>query len=434
MTHSFHAYFHAVPAALLLLLVAGCGAPKPGEVEALAANGQESLRSGQWEDAYNQLKKAVRALPGNGFLQYDFAQAALRAGHAKEARRAFQTAADLLSGDAAVDALLGLARANADLQRWKDASDVLQRARDYASEARLPDILAALAGVEYRQGLGDAARKHLSDILLNSSPDHPAALYNLGCVFLYHYDDKPAALRAFNRYLRVAKPDPEADARLERHVAALAGVAEGASKAAAEHIRLSRATSSPAEALSLATLAVQEDPLGAEAYINYAERAQAAGNSEAARSAWLRLAHLDPTNPALAKAPAAFQIKSATPFLEKAAIAIGSGNLPAAKSQYIKALEIDPASYDAIRGLMGLLYAQGDTAGATKYAEHANMLRPNRPDVLFYLGCLYAADPARKADAIRAYRLYLQHGWKENPDNVAAVREWLESTEKGTSL
>ena len=79
---------------------------------------------------------------------------------------------------------------------------------------------------------------------------------------------------------------------------------------------------------------------------------------------------------------------------------------------------------------MDILYGQGDAAGALKMAERANQIRPNRPDVLFYLGCLYAADPARKADAIRAYRLYLQHGWGQNPDNVAAVREWLEHAEK----
>lgn len=429
MTFPFPALrFTFLAAAPLLLL--GCGGPKPEEAQSFAANGQEALRAGHWEDAYAQLRKAVRAFPGDGFLQYDFAQAALRVGRAKEAVRAFQTAADLLAGDAAVDALLGQARANADLRRWKDASDVLQRARDYASESRHADILAALAGVEYRQGFGDAARKHLSDALLTYGPDNPAALYNLGCVFLYHYGDKPAAFRAFNRYIRVAAPDPESDARMERHLAALAGVSEGACAAAAEHIRLSRATSSPAEALSLASLAVQEDPIGTEANVNYAERAMAAGNADVARSAWLRLAHLDPANPALASAPAQFRVKSAAPFLEKAKIAIGTGNLPAAKTQYDKALEADSACYEALRGLVDILYGQGDAAGALKMAERANQLRPNRPDVLFYLGCLYAADPARKADAIRAYRLYLQHGWGQNPDNVAAVREWLEHAEK----
>lgn len=415
---------------LLLLLAAGCGGPKPEEIAAAAEQGQEALRAGHWADAYAALRTATRAVPDNGALQYDFAQAALRNGKPKEAVRAFQASADLLSGDAAVDALLGLARANADLGRWKDAADVLRRARAYASEARAADLSAALAGVEYRQGLGDAARKHLSDVLLGQNPDHPLALYNLGCLLLHHYGDKPAALRAFNRYLRVATPDPESDARMESHIAALAGVVEGTATAAQEHIRMSRATSSPAEALSLAGQALQEDPLSPEAYVNYAERALAAGNAEVARNAWLRLAHLDPSNPALAQAPAELKVKSTAQPLEGAAIAKSSGNMAAAKTLYTKALQIDPVCYDALRGLLDILYSERDFAGALDKAERANAIRPNRPDVLLYLGCLYAETPGRKADAIRAYRLYLQHGWKENPDNVANVRDWLERAEQ----
>ena len=235
---------------LLLLLGMGCGSRTSVDAEVLAERGQEALRAGEWKTAADQFARAARATGDNGGLQYDLGQAEFHNGNLKAAARAFERATELLDGDDAVDALLALARVRADQRRWKDAADALQRARGYASRAREADILAALGGVEFRQGLGDAARRNLAEALFRNI-DHPLALYNLGCVFLYHYEDKPAALRAFNRYLAVAPVDEDANRRLERHIAALEGVVEGTSASAAETIRRSRETSSTAEAASI---------------------------------------------------------------------------------------------------------------------------------------------------------------------------------------
>ena len=419
-------------ASLLLLLLPGCGSSTSVDAEVLAESGLDALRAGDWKTAAEQLGRAARATGDNGALQYVLGQAEFRKGNLKAAARAFEEATKFLKGDDAVDALLALARVRADQRRWKDATDALQRARSYASVAREADILAALGGVEFRQGLGDAARKHLAEALFRNI-DHPLALYNLGCVFLYHFDDKPAAMRAFNRYLAVAPVDEEANRGLERHVASLNGIAEGPSSSASAAIRRSRETSSATEAASIATLAAQEDPLSPEALLNYAQLMFALGTPDAtekARQAWVRLAHLAPTLPALAQAPAEFRIRSTAPILEKAAIALSSGNRAAAKNHYREATSVDPLCYDAWMGLVSVLHAEGNFAAAAEAMENANRLRPNRPDNLLYLGSCYAADPARTADAIRCYRLFLRHDDGKNPDTTNGVRNWLREKEQ----
>ena len=426
---------HAACCASLLALLAGCGAPDPAETEANAANGQAALRSGDWKTAVDLLGRAARALPDNGPLQYDLGQAAFRSGKLKAAADAFERATALLSGDDAVDALLALARTRAEQRRWKDATEALQHARGYSSTAREADILAALGAIEFRQGLGEAARKHLAEALFRNA-DHPLALFNLGCVFLYHFGDKPAALRAFNRYLAVAPADEEASSRFDRHIAALEGVVEGPSESASERIRASRATSAPAEAAALAALAVHEDPLSPEALVNYAERSLALGTPEAtenARQAWVRLAHLAPASPALAQAPVQFRIRSTAPLLEKAGIALQNGNRAAAKNTYRDATQTDPLCYDAWMGLVQVFHAEGDFAAAAEAMEHANVLRPNRPDNLLYLGSCYAALPDRATDAVRYYRLFLRHDGGANPDTSEAVRTWLRQNDKAAA-
>ena len=423
-----------VCASLLLLLATSCGSRTSVDAEVLAESGQEALRTGDAKSAADQFARAARATGDNGALQYDLGQAEFRNGNLKAAARAFENAAALLNGDDAVDALLALARVRVDQRRWKDATDALQRARGYASAAREADILAALGGVEFRQGLGDAARKNLAEALFRNI-DHPLALYNLGCVFLYHYQDKPAALRAFKRYLAVAPVDEEANRRLERHIAALEGAVEGTSAAAAETIRRSRGTSSAAEAASIATTAAQEDPLSPEALLNYAQLMFALGTPDAtekARQAWVRLAHLAPTHPALAQAPAQFRIRSTAPLLEKAAIALSSGNRAAAKTHYREACTVDPLCYDAWMGLVSVHHADGNFAAAAEAMEQANLVRPNRPDNLLYLGSCYAANPARTADAIRCYHLFLRHDDGKNPETTTGIRNWLLQNEKGT--
>lgn len=415
---------------LSFALLTACG-PDAAKFGDYAAAGQDALRSGDWPAAYESFRAAARIRPSDGRVQYNLGMAAFRAGRPREAARAFETAASLLDGGDAVDALLGLARVRADQRRWDAATDALSRAKGYApDEARQWDILAALSGLEFRQRLRDPAHKHAAEVLA-ANPDHPVALYNLGCVFLYLYDDKPAALRAFSRYYEVAGEslDDEAANRLDGHLKFLPNVQEGTSAAAQERIRRSNETASPAEGLTLAQLATQEDPLSDEAWFNYAGKCVAAGEIQAATEAYRRFIHLNPTSPDIALIPSGLRLSSPAPFLKKAAVAVQSGNTAAARKQYEQALAADPLCYEALSRLVDLQYGAGDIEGARKLALRAEQLRPNQPAMLFRIGCYYAADPAHTEDAVRYYRLFLRYGDPAS-NQAATVRQWLEQVAK----
>ena len=417
---------------LTLLLLTACG-PKVAKLDEYIVAGQTALHAGDWKTARANLDKAVRIQPANGRLQYNFGQACLLSGHLRGAARAFQRASDLLQGEEAVDALLGLARAQADLRRWKEAEDALKRARDYASESRRPDILAASAGLKFRQNLGEAARCDAAEAL-DLRPDHPAALYNLGCVFFHCYGEKPAAMRAFNRYLKVfaTTTDIEGARRLDSFLSPLKGVREGPSDSAQERIRMSNSAVSPSEAYNLALIATQEDPLDGETWRNFAEKCLLVGKNDEAAKAYRRFARLAPDSPNLSSIPAAFGIASPAPFLEKAAIARGAGNLAAAETQYRQALAADSECFDALVGIESIRYEKNDITGALQMALQALSIRPSQPDLLFRIGCYYASIPKETPQAIHYYRLFLQYG-DGSSAQATAVRDWIRQQEQQTA-
>jgi hypothetical protein len=97
---------------------------------------------------------------------------------------------------------------------------------------------------------------------------------------------------------------------------------------------MSNSAISPSEAYNLALIATQEDPLDGETWRNFAEKCLLVGKNDEAAKAYRRFARLAPDSPNLSSIPAAFGIASPAPFLEKAAIARGAGNLAAAETQY----------------------------------------------------------------------------------------------------
>lgn len=416
----------------LLLLLVACG-PKAEKFNDYAVSGQTALRAGDWEAARDNLSKAADIRPSDGRLQYNLGQACLHDGHLRASARAFQRAADLLQGDAAVDALLGLARVQTDRRRWKDAEDALERARSCAPDYRRPDILATSAGIKFRQNLREAARHDAAEAL-DLRPDHPLALFNLGCIFFYSYNEKPAAKRAFNRYFRVlgSNPDAEATSRLDPFLPHLKGVQEGPSDSAQERVQLSNSAASPSEAYSIALIATQEDPLDGETWRNFAEKCLVVGKNDEAARAYRRFARLSPDSPNLATIPAAFGIASPGPFLEKAYLAIGSKNFAAAEKQYRAALAADPECFDALIGLESVRFEKNDIEGALQMAQQARALRPTQPDLLFRIGCYLAALPGRTAEAISYYQLFLQYG-DGSSAQAEAIRSWIQSQTAGAA-
>lgn len=412
-----------------LLFLTACG-PDAAKFDDYVTAGQEALRSGDWKSACENLDCAARLHPEDGRLQYNLGQAYFLAGRLQPAARAFRNAsASLQDENAAVDALLALARVRADQRRWPDAMDALATAQNCASDVRRPDILAAQSGLEFRQNFGEAARRHAAEAL-DLRPDHPVALYNLGCVQLYCYGEKPAAMRAFARYFKLysATADEEIKSQFEIHFKHLQGVREGPSVSAQKRIQLSNEAASPVEAMNLALIATQEDPLEGDVWRNYAEKCAAAGKQDEARRALRRFTRLSPKSPLLSAIPADCLASAADRAVANASIALSSAkpNYAAAKNQYLKALEIDPENVNAYIGLECVNNATKDYVGALDAALHANALRPDQPDLLFRIGCYLAGDPNRRDDASAYFRRFLQYGDADSAQAEEA-REWLKN-------
>ena len=417
-----------------LLVLAGCGADE-AKLDAYVADGQAALRSGDWKVAQSNLSKAVRLRPGDGRLQYNLGQALLHSGRFSGASKAFSLAAETLDGDEAVDALLGLARARAEARQWAKASDALLRARDYASDQRLPDILAAQSGLEFRQRHGESARS-LAAQALDLRPDHPVALYNLGCVFLYHFGDRPAARRAFVRYMESLKTnaDVEASRRMDPHLSAIAGVKEGPAATTAERLRECARAATPDAALNCARVALREDPLDATVWRTYAEACSRVGKFDEARRAYRRLVLLDPSPAVLSSIPAEYGLAAAAAHLRSAAIAFAGANYPAAITHYQLALESNPESFEAASGLEKSYRMRKDYASALEAALRAHALRPDDPDLLFTIGCYLAgSNDERTSQAVSYYRRYLQRCDPASP-KAEQVRAWLRGYELSSGV
>ncbi len=417
----------------LAVLVAGCGGPSESFDESVA-NGQAALRAGDWSAAERSLRGAVRADPENGRLQYNYGQAAFRAGKLSRAGEAFSRAAALLRGDEATDALLGLVRVRGEQGRWRAVQDAMDRANASASLPRKPDVLAVRAAVNMRQGLVEPARADLYEAL-TINPDHPAALYNLGCVFLAG-GDKAAAGEAFNRFFQVAGPgDAEAMKKFEDRMDEVIDVLPGASRRALDYIQRSNETVSPTEARNLALQAVKEDPIGADALWNYAVKLALAQENAEAKAAYLRFAALHPQDPRVAQIPQGAGVAARLAGLESGRKALAARNWKGAETAFRSVTGVDPACFEAVSGLTTSLIYQSRHAEALQEARRAAALRPYDADVLYNVGSLSVA-VGQIDEAAAAFRRYLQFAdVAANPERAQSVRKWLADAEKnGGSL
>lgn len=411
-----------------LLLISGCG-PDPAKYSTYVSEGQAALRLGNWKEACAHLGDAARLNPKDGHLQYNLGMALLRANKLRPAAKAFYQAASLLQEDESIDAMLGLARVQADLRRWEDADDALETARQCAPEHRMADVLAALSGLRYRQRNWEAARA-LAAEALDLRLQHPVALYTLGSIFLHHDGEHAAARRAFDRYYMAlgSAPDAEASSLPDPRNDVLKGVVPGPRSTTAENLQRSTEIAVPTEACEVARAIAYSDPLDGEAWRNYGNLCLRANRPEEALRAYHRFARLSPNSASLALVPEGYRLGATAGYLEKANLALNTGNLTAAEKQYTLALEADPECVDALIGMEGICYRKNDPAGALAYARRANVYRPNQADLLFRIACYLAPQPQYRLEAVRYYRRYLQFGDPASAQ-AEAVRTWLRAAE-----
>ncbi len=116
-----------------------------------------------------------------------------------------------------LEALIALANANYDIQRWELARDLYRRA--LAIDPKNPFVRTDLASSLRRMGDVEGAIAELEAVLKND-PKHGAALYNLGVILLRDKGDRKRAIQLWERLIALDPSNPTSK-RLAEKVAEL---------------------------------------------------------------------------------------------------------------------------------------------------------------------------------------------------------------------
>lgn len=243
-----------------------------------------------------------------------------------------------------------------------------------------------LARLDFQEKKFDAAKKRFTD-LLEKDPKNPDALTAL------------SQLRA-----ETGAPQKEIIEPLERAVA-------GNPKAVAPRlslIELYTRSGDPKKALTTAQDGYAALPESAQMLDALGQAQLAAGETNQAVASFNKLVEMRP--------------KSAFPYLRLADAAMASKNSAAAIQALQKALAIEPANPDALRGLLGLLRAAGRDDEAAKAVRNAQQQAPKSPAGWLMEGDLFATQK-KWNDAASAYREGLKRF--HSPDFVVRLSEAL---------
>jgi len=107
-----------------------------------------------------------------------------------------------------VEALIFIANANFDIQRFEKAETFYLRALEV--EGKNLHIRTDLASTYRHLGHSDQAVAALQ-VVLEMNPNHEVALYNLGIILLNDLDDHLGAAEAWDRLVQINPNDPLAD-------------------------------------------------------------------------------------------------------------------------------------------------------------------------------------------------------------------------------
>jgi len=248
-----------------------------------------------------------------------------------------------------------------------------------------------LAKLDFQEQKFDAAKKRLTD-LLEKDPKNPDALTAL------------SQLRAETGAAQKEVLEP-----LERAVA-------GNPKAVAPRlslIELYKRFGDPKKALATAQDGFAALPESAQMLDALGQTQLAAGETNQALASFNKLAELRP--------------KSAFPFLRLADAAMASKNSDGAIQALQKALAIEPANSDALRGLLGLLQAAGRGGEAASAVRRAQQQAPKSP-VGWLMEGDFLASQKKWNDAASAYREGLKRF--HTPDFVIRLNEALRQSGK----
>ena len=388
---------------VIAVLAAGCA--KETESEAMMRYTAAVARKD-----YAEAAKALRKLPDRYMKFYNLGMAELETGRLRRAAGAFEEAIALTT-DNTTDAVEGLARVRMLQGRYAEANELYEDAMTQAG--RTPRLLAGRAGVELKRKQTELALALLKEALA-INVDEPVALFNMGVALEALPDITSAASKKyFEQFLNYApesdvKARKKAEAVIKRH----ASRSSGPSVRSESLIMQSRRVrdQDKAESVRLAQLAMEEDPLSADAVLNLAE-ALAREGSDASRAmrAYARFASQFPNDPRVANIPQAYRITQASSVLLVARSAAQSGKWQEAFdafARYLHATPHAPAEIWVEYCVAAQKLSPPNVSAAQRAAERALELRKDYPPAVRHLGVIQI-QRGNKKEGEQTIRRYL---------------------------
>jgi tetratricopeptide (TPR) repeat protein len=337
------------------------GAPPSGEtrtgppgVEDLIKRGNQARRDGRVREAIAAYRRARDLAPHTYEIRLLLADTLRRTGDAARALPEYETALTL--NPSRYEAYAGKAQILRARFDHEAAATLLTEALGRVAPESRPDILLVLAETRRRQKRFDEAGRLLDEILEARPGDAPAL--GIRARLAEDRGDLPAAIAAWDGYLK-AKPDDEpADARrrelreLKAAIAALRETASGRGSAPVlrELGRLQSVAGDAASAAESFRRALRVDPEDAEARLGLAQALRASGLPGAAR-AWREFGRLLNSRPG-----------DAVALFNLAALAFAQDDAAGEGSAWQTLVAARPDDLAAVRGLVSFLERQGPEA------------------------------------------------------------------------
>jgi len=172
------------------------------------------------------------------------------------------------------------------------------------------------------------------------------------------------------------------------------------------------------QALQWAERMAKQHPGNVEVQSLYGDALARAGDIDHARTVWLEIGHVDPSDAASVRG-------MAYTYIHGADRAVKGADYAQANRLYRRAALLDPLNATAAAGLSRVLLVQGEIEAALHWAKQAASLEPQDPDLHVLLG-----DVQEKVGDLNAARTEYRSAYDLDPHNFRAASRMLRSQAK----
>ena len=269
------------PAALALVasvVVSGCGAV---DRDTAIRQGNAAYEAGNFAEARKHFKSLAKLEPENYLAAYNLGMAHFKSGEYSAATESFERAERLYNGDG-TDALEAIAVS----RRLAGDPDAALRAYDRAIERvkRQPNLIAGMAQCHVEKNQIDYANQLLKEALTTSEGRDPAALFNMGQLFLKPALNNPVeSAKCFYQFLIYHRKNPDYAAEVTRAAKILCDLSDSTDITLKlqvfELIVKAGQAPTPEERLRIASVAFSMNPASIEALRACVEHSRFLGNT-----------------------------------------------------------------------------------------------------------------------------------------------------------